>query len=82
MDDEYLLNWSTQHFIFKVKMECIAMGQGYRRGFSVGPEQIAGWLKSAPPGEERYQVSHETIYRSLFVHPDQTHRLRDRVPVD
>jgi len=31
------------------------------------PEQIAGWLKREHPGEERYQVSHETIYRSLFV---------------
>ena len=31
------------------------------------PEQIAGWLKRAHPGEERDQVSHETIYRSLFV---------------
>jgi IS30 family transposase len=31
------------------------------------PEQIAGWLKRAHPGEGVYQVSHETIYRSLFV---------------
>jgi IS30 family transposase len=31
------------------------------------PEQIAGWLKRGHPGEEFYQVSHETIYRSLFV---------------
>jgi len=31
------------------------------------PEQIAGWLKAAYPGDERNQVSHETIYRSLFV---------------
>ena len=31
------------------------------------PEQIAGWLKRAHRGDERYQVSHETIYRSLFV---------------
>ncbi len=31
------------------------------------PEQIAGWLKRTYPGEERRQVSHETIYRSLFV---------------
>ncbi len=31
------------------------------------PEQIAGWLKRAYREEERYQVSHETIYRSLFV---------------
>jgi IS30 family transposase len=31
------------------------------------PEQIAGWLKRAHPEDERYNVSHETIYRSLFV---------------
>ena len=31
------------------------------------PEQIAGWLKRTHPEDERYQVSHETIYRSLFV---------------
>jgi IS30 family transposase len=31
------------------------------------PEQIAGWLRHTYPGNEAYQVSHETIYRSLFV---------------
>ena len=31
------------------------------------PEQIAGWLKRAYPDNEAYHVSHETIYRSLFV---------------
>jgi IS30 family transposase len=31
------------------------------------PEQIAGWLKRAHPHDEACQVSHETIYRSLFV---------------
>ena len=31
------------------------------------PEQIAGWLKRENPGDERNQVSHETIYRSLFI---------------
>jgi len=31
------------------------------------PEQIAGWLKRGHPEEESYQVSHETIYRSLYV---------------
>ena len=31
------------------------------------PQQIAGWLKQAHPGDESYQVSHETIYRSLFI---------------
>ena len=30
------------------------------------PEQIAGWLKQTYP-DESYQVSHETIYRSLFI---------------
>ena len=36
-------------------------------GMLWSPEQIAGWLKRAYPGEESNQVSHETIYRSLFV---------------
>ena len=31
------------------------------------PEQIAGWLKRVCPGNEDYQVSHETIYRGLFI---------------
>jgi len=31
------------------------------------PEQIAGWLKRTYPDDESFQVSHETIYRSLFV---------------
>ena len=31
------------------------------------PEQIAGWLQRAHPEDECYRVSHETIYRSLFV---------------
>ena len=31
------------------------------------PQQIAGWLKWTHPGNEASQVSHETIYRSLYV---------------
>ena len=31
------------------------------------PEQIAGWLKRSYPDDETYQVSPETIYRSLFI---------------
>ena len=31
------------------------------------PEQIAGWLKCTYPNDESSQVSHETIYRSLFI---------------
>ena len=31
------------------------------------PEQVAGWLKHTYPRDENHQVSHETIYRSLFI---------------
>ncbi|HEY6369323.1 MAG TPA: IS30 family transposase [Candidatus Sulfotelmatobacter sp.] len=31
------------------------------------PEQIAGWLKTHYPNNESMHVSHETIYRSLFI---------------
>ena len=31
------------------------------------PQQIAGWLKREFPEDETHQVSHETIYRSLFI---------------
>ena len=31
------------------------------------PEQIAGWLKRTYPHDEACHVSHETIYRSLFI---------------
>jgi IS30 family transposase len=31
------------------------------------PQQIAGWLKRAYPGDEECHVSHETIYRSLYI---------------
>jgi IS30 family transposase len=31
------------------------------------PEQISGWLKTEYSKNERMRVSHETIYRSLFI---------------
>jgi len=31
------------------------------------PQQIAGWLKRAYPASEQVRVSHETIYRSLYI---------------
>jgi len=31
------------------------------------PEQISGWLKHTYPCDESHHVSHETIYRSLFI---------------
>lgn len=41
------------------------VAQKLRRFWS--PEQIAGWLKRTHPDDENGQVSHETIYRSLFI---------------
>jgi IS30 family transposase len=31
------------------------------------PEQISGWLKNRYPDNPRMRISHETIYRSLFI---------------
>jgi IS30 family transposase len=31
------------------------------------PQQIAGWLKTTYPNDVEMQVSHETIYRTLFI---------------
>jgi IS30 family transposase len=31
------------------------------------PQQISGWLKRRHPGDPAMQVSHETLYRSLFI---------------
>jgi IS30 family transposase len=31
------------------------------------PQQIAGWLKVSFPGDQTMRVSHETIYRTLFI---------------
>jgi IS30 family transposase len=48
------------------------------------PQQIAGWLQVEYPNEAGMQVSHETIYRSLFVQPrgglrkELTNHLRTR----
>ncbi|MGH3875392.1 MAG: IS30 family transposase [Pseudonocardiaceae bacterium] len=42
-----------------------AVSAKLRRKWS--PEQIAGWLRRAFPGELQKQVSHETIYKSLYI---------------
>src|SRR5919198_770467 len=38
-----------------------------RLGDDHSPEQIAGWLRLRYPDNEAMQVSHETIYRALYV---------------
>jgi IS30 family transposase len=44
---------------------CRAVARKLERDWS--PEQIAGWLKLRYPDDPAWHVSHETIYRSLFV---------------
>jgi IS30 family transposase len=44
---------------------CQLIARKLRRKWS--PQQIAGWLKHRYPDEEQNRVSHETIYRSLYV---------------
>ena len=41
------------------------------------PEQIAGWLKAIYPNDPEMQVSHETIYRTLFIQSRGRTRLRN-----
>ncbi len=44
---------------------CRAISAKLTRKWS--PQQIAGWLMREHPDEENRRVSHETIYRSLFI---------------
>jgi IS30 family transposase len=43
----------------------VIVGQKLKRRWS--PQQIAGWLKTTYPDDPEMQVSHETIYRTLFI---------------
>jgi IS30 family transposase len=43
--------------------ECVA----FKLSHNWSPEQIAGWLTQRYPDDERMRISHETIYRSLFI---------------
>jgi IS30 family transposase len=47
------------------RMLACKVAEKLRRQWS--PEQIAGWLKRTYPDDTSCQVSHETIYRSLFI---------------
>jgi IS30 family transposase len=47
------------------KYLCRAISAKLTRKWS--PQQIAGWLMREHPDDERKRVSHETIYRSLFI---------------
>lgn len=47
------------------KQLSLIVAKKLRRQWS--PEQIAGWLKREYPNTKEYQVSHETIYRTLYI---------------
>jgi len=62
--------WDRSHRPKRCKLSCNpelrnAVAAKLRQNWS--PEQIAGWLKREHPGDKCKQVSHETIYRSLFI---------------
>ena len=42
---------------------CVAL----KLGENWSPEQISGWLEQRYPDDDRMHISHETIYRSLFI---------------
>jgi IS30 family transposase len=46
---------------------CLRLAVERKLRHNWAPQQIAGWLKRHYPDNEAYHVSHETIYRSLFV---------------
>jgi len=46
---------------------CLRLAVERKLRHNWAPEQIAGWLKRRYRDNEAYHVSHETIYRSLFV---------------
>lgn len=50
---------STHHRLRQVVATKLAMDWS--------PEQISGWLEQRYPGDKTMRVSHETIYRSLFI---------------
>jgi IS30 family transposase len=43
----------------------VIVGEKLKQQWS--PQQIAGWLKFSYPNDPEMQVSHETIYRTLFI---------------
>ena len=62
--------WDRAHRPKKCKLACYPMlkhivATKLKRNWS--PKQIAGWLKRTYPNQEHKQVSHETIYRSLYI---------------
>lgn len=62
--------WERSHRPKRCKLACNpALSRTISRKLKLNwsPQQIAGWLKREHPEDKYNHVSHETIYRSLFV---------------
>jgi len=62
--------WERAHRPKQCKLACnrsLSRTVATKLQLNWSPEQIAGWLKVEYPNDENNHVSHETIYRSLFV---------------
>lgn len=62
--------WERTHRPKRCKLACnrpLSRTVATKLQLNWSPEQIAGWLKIEYPNDENNHVSHETIYRSLFV---------------
>ena len=62
--------WARAHRPKRCKLACnrtLSRAVATKLQLNWSPEQISGWLKIEYPNDENNHVSHETIYRSLFV---------------
>ena len=62
--------WDRAHRPKRCKLVCnrpLSHTVAAKLRLNWSPAQIAGWLKREYPDNESHQVSHETIYRSLFI---------------
>jgi len=62
--------WDRAHRVKTCKLaknRALALIVAEKLQLEWSPRQIAGWLKYTYPDNENYQVSHETIYLTLFI---------------
>jgi len=66
--DERAWDKARRHKFFKLALNARLADTVVRKlRLQWSPQQIAGWLKQRYPDNPRMHVSHETIYRTLFV---------------
>ena len=64
------LAWDRARRPKRCKLACnrsLSRAVATKLGLQWSPQQIAGWLKRKHPQDESHPVSHETIYKSLFI---------------